>query len=158
MAPIVTWAARRKVEIRQLFISGGVTCAERLGAPGANSRKGGEELVKLQRAGIGLSAAFLIVGSAKAELPDLTGGYQCRGHCGPRWTCATIKQDGVELNIANGLGDQTPGRFLSNSKIQATDWDDARGGILDGTILQDPIRVEWDNGTVWIMTDICPGP
>ena len=85
-----------------------------------------------------------------AELPDITGGYLCSGRCGPGNACATIDQDGVELTLVNPQGQQSRGRFLSNSEIEFVD--------LVGFIDDKSARIVWDNNTIWIRTTLCPGP
>lgn len=116
------------------------------------------KFLRIYVTGIGLLAVFLIVESTAAQLPDLTGGYLCTGRCEPGASCAMIAQNGIELIITNQHGDQTPGRFSSNSKIQTHDWNDARNGVLEGRISEDLTQVEWDNDTVWLRTALCPSP
>lgn len=122
------------------------------------SRYRGEVLLRYPRTWLALSATFVIVGNAKAELPDLTGGYLCTGRCGSIGSCLRIQQDGAELNISNEDGYRTFGRFQGNSIIQAMDWIDAQNGFVDGIILQNPTRVEWGNNAKWIRTALCPSP
>jgi hypothetical protein len=105
-----------------------------------------------------LLAAVLVVENAVAQLPDLTDGYLCTGRCEPGVSCVMIAQNGVELIITHQNGDQTHGRFLSNSQIQAGEPNDTGNGVLEGTISKDQTQVVWDNDTIWIRTELCPDP
>ena len=105
-----------------------------------------------------LSATFVMVENAKAELPDLAGGYLCTGQCGAVGTCLKIQQNGAELSVSGEDGYRTSGRLLGNSTIQVGDRVDTQKRFVDGTILLDPMRVEWGNDTAWIRTGLCPNP
>ena len=94
-------------------------------------------------------ASFMNAHAIRAELPDLTGGYQCTGHCGPGNACATIDQNGVELTIVDPQGREASGRFLSNSSIEFGN----RIGVID-----DDARIVWNNDTIWMRTTLCPNP
>ena len=105
-----------------------------------------------------LSATFVIVGNAKADFPDLSGGYLCTGRCESTGSCLKVQQDGAGLSITNDDGYRVFGRVVSNSIIQAMDRIDAEKRLVDGTILQDPMRIEWGTEVTWIRTDLCPSP
>ncbi|MDH3660684.1 MAG: hypothetical protein OEU92_11790 [Alphaproteobacteria bacterium] len=95
-------------------------------------------------------ASVMVSDETRAQLPDLTGGYLCNGHCGPGNACATIDQNGVELTVVDPQGRQGTGRFLSNSEIEFID--------LVGVIDDRSARIVWDNDTIWIRTTLCPSP
>ncbi len=97
-----------------------------------------------------VSVNFMISHEIRAELPDLTGGYQCNGHCESGNACATIGQNGIELTIVDPQGRKASGRFLSNSAIEY--------GNHVGVIDDDAARIVWNNDTIWVKTTLCPNP
>jgi hypothetical protein len=76
---------------------------------------------------------------------DLNGNWEMGGPYNAGEPCQIIQQ-GNDLTFINENGDQSGGKFIDESTVIATDWEDG----LKGTISDDGDRIDWANGTWWV--------
>ncbi|OQB23819.1 MAG: hypothetical protein BWY13_00906 [Euryarchaeota archaeon ADurb.Bin190] len=95
------------------------------------------------------------------------GGYPCpgtgglssgRSNIGGTWymggpynegMACQIIQEGDSLTFINENGQQSSGRFIDSSTIEATDWENGLQGVLSS----DGNRIDWANGSWWVRNE-----
>jgi len=60
-----------------------------------------------------------------------------------------IIQEGDSLTFINENGQQSSGRFIDSSTIEATDWENGLQGVLSS----DGNRIDWANGSWWVRNE-----
>jgi hypothetical protein len=82
------------------------------------------------------------VSEASAQVPNLSGSYQCVQNCsgaGP----AFVTQNGLDLNLVNELGEPSRGWVDWPGHIWAQYWNEGAVYSPDG------MTIQFDRGTVW---------
>jgi Calx-beta domain len=74
--------------------------------------------------------------------PDISGSYTFNGKA------THVAQSGTLLSFTNENGGSTPGKFLSDTQVEATNWG-LVGNLVNGNIV-------WANGSTWVKVTQVP--
>ncbi|HEY3964028.1 MAG TPA: hypothetical protein VGM05_05680, partial [Planctomycetaceae bacterium] len=65
----------------------------------------------------------------------------------------SIQQTGTSLVFTNENGQTSQGMFIGSEEIEATDW-----GDLTGTLVNNNTQINWSNGTTWTLSGVVVTP